>query len=528
MTRREGVRNLVIKSTEKFEVTWENPDDAKLSWMMDKMHFPRPIAPFTVHLLEPIESSIFGARTVLVNGYRYAANSMPPMPPPEVMERGAVAVWQEDYLPKIKEFCDSVRRTDFDAMPAPALLDAIEALIPQAVDAFRYTMLVAIGFGMPTMVLLDFLEEEFGEDGLLLGGTLIQAVKNETADAGAALARMAKLAEGHPQVAAAIRAGQYADIESKAGGAEFNKELAEVLDEYGWRLDSWADLHVPTWAEDPQAALALIRHYLEAPDKAPDAAIERAEAQRNEALRRVESTLDGEKLEKFRQLLAAAGSHVPMSEGRAFYQLTIAGVMRIPVLALGRKLVAAGIIEEANDAFFLDLNDLRDAVAGRAGDRKSLVNQRKTAFAEWQKLDPPPFIGAPPVHQDMPRPMELMMTRFFGLRAPEAEGRTLKGIAASQGTVRARARLIMDLQQADRLAAGEVLVCPSTAPPWTPLFAIAAAVVTDTGGVLSHSAICAREYAIPCVVGTQIGTQMIPDGAFVVVDGSKGTVTIEG
>jgi rifampicin phosphotransferase len=70
-------------------------------------------------------------------------------------------------------------------------------------------------------------------------------------------------------------------------------------------------------------------------------------------------------------------------------------------------------------------------------------------------------------------------------------------------------------------------VCRTTAPPWTPLFAIAGAVVTDSGGVLSHSAICAREYAIPCVVATQVGTQVIVDGSTITVDGTKGTVLIE-
>jgi pyruvate,water dikinase len=94
--------------------------------------------------------------------------------------------------------------------------------------------------------------------------------------------------------------------------------------------------------------------------------------------------------------------------------------------------------------------------------------------------------------------------------------------------VRGRARIIESLGEADRLQAGEVLVCTTTAPPWTPLFAIAAAVVTDTGGVLSHSAICAREYAIPCVVATQVATKLIPDGAMVTVDGIQGVVTIEG
>jgi pyruvate,water dikinase len=88
--------------------------------------------------------------------------------------------------------------------------------------------------------------------------------------------------------------------------------------------------------------------------------------------------------------------------------------------------------------------------------------------------------------------------------------------------------VVHSLNEAQRLRPGEILVCKTTAPPWTPLFAVAAGVVTETGGILSHSAICAREYAIPCVVGTQVATSRIPDGAMITVDGTKGTVVIVG
>jgi pyruvate,water dikinase len=93
--------------------------------------------------------------------------------------------------------------------------------------------------------------------------------------------------------------------------------------------------------------------------------------------------------------------------------------------------------------------------------------------------------------------------------------------------VTAPARVALTLADAADLQPGEVLVCPTTAPPWTPLFATAAAVVTDTGGILSHCAVVAREYGIPAVVGTGVATKRIRTGQRVTVDGSAGTVTIE-
>jgi pyruvate,water dikinase len=87
--------------------------------------------------------------------------------------------------------------------------------------------------------------------------------------------------------------------------------------------------------------------------------------------------------------------------------------------------------------------------------------------------------------------------------------------------------VIPSLDDADRLKSGEILVCPATMPPWTPLFALASGIVTDQGGVLSHTAIVAREYRIPAVVGTKLATSLIKDGQTITVDGTEGTVRLE-
>lgn len=102
----------------------------------------------------------------------------------------------------------------------------------------------------------------------------------------------------------------------------------------------------------------------------------------------------------------------------------------------------------------------------------------------------------------------------------------LKGKGASRGVVTGRARVAFSLEEAEALQPGEVLVCPFTAPSWMPAFTTAAAIVTNQGGVLSHAAIEAREYGIPCVTGTESGTERIPNGATVTVDGLEGTVRI--
>lgn len=133
-----------------------------------------------------------------------------------------------------------------------------------------------------------------------------------------------------------------------------------------------------------------------------------------------------------------------------------------------------------------------------------------------------------PITYEMIGMMSPLLRRVFGAVAINpATATVVSGIAANGGVVRGRARIVGGLAEAEDLLAGDVLVCPSTSPPWTPYFAVVSAVVTDGGGVLSHAAIEAREYGIPAVVGTREGTRLIPEGAMVTVDGSAGTVTIE-
>jgi pyruvate,water dikinase len=302
------------------------------------------------------------------------------------------------------------------------------------------------------------------------------------------------------------------------------RELRAYLDDYGWRAVTWGEIHLPTWAEEPVIPLGLIARYLSDPDHAPAMALKRAVRQREAAITETEAQLSPDNLQHFRGLLKAARMHVPISENRAMWQLISAGVLRIPLLALGRKLVAEDRLTAPDDIFFLTQEEAIELAEGRPlVGLDGTIRQRRADLERWGSLMPPRSLGAAP-----PQVLYTMTRRFFGYGVEQtADSRIVSGIGASKGVLRAVARVVMDLADADKLRPGEVLVCPSTAPPWTPLFAIAGAVVTDSGGVLSHSAIAAREYGIPAVVGTNVATQRIPDGAAVTVDGAQGMVRIE-
>ncbi len=471
---------MVKSATEDFTVAWEDPADAEKNWAFDAMHFPRPAPPLTAHLVGAVHQQIFnGARSVFVNGYSYTLNAMPPPPTPEVIQRGPFDVWEQDYVPRIRAACKQMRTRDYEGMSAPELAGSLESIIGEAVDAFRYTMVVVYAFMGPTFQLVDFFEKKLGEDGGPLLATLLQGTNNRTSAAGAGLAGLARTAAGLPEVSSALRAGRYDDLERVEGGKQFLSRLREYLDEFGWQAESWGLPHIPTWAEDPHTPLLLIARYLDDPNLSPDAAIQRSQHEHDEAMRELESRLSGHELAEMKA-----------------------------------------------DVFFFDMEELKKAALGPSPSYKETAAARKADLARWEQLDPPPFLGAPPA--EPPPELQPLLSKFWGLGVePSKQKNVINGNAASRGSARGRARVIFDLSHADRLQEGDVLVCPTTAPPWTPLFALAAAVVTDTGGILSHSAICAREYGIPCVAGTQVGTSQIPDGAMVTVDGAEGIVRIE-
>jgi pyruvate,water dikinase len=171
---------------------------------------------------------------------------------------------------------------------------------------------------------------------------------------------------------------------------------------------------------------------------------------------------------------------------------------------------------------------MRAALAGSAAtDLKQRVAERKAELERWATVQAPPLLGTFPPGPPPDDPVARAVFKMFGgIPKEAAQANEITGMPGSPGVARGTARLIHSLADAHRLEAGDVLVAQTTSPPWTPLFATAAAVVTDTGGILSHAAVVAREYMIPAVLGTKRATGVIRDGQLVEVDGDEGVVRI--
>jgi hypothetical protein len=298
-----------------FQVTWADPADAQQTWLFDPMHQPDPLCQVAAEFWGRMFATYMGARTTTVNGFGYATAPTPRPPSPEILERGVVDVWNNDYLPRIRETCERLRSADYEAMSLAEMGDAIDGIMAAAVKAFGNTMKPITSFMGPTFELVGFMQAELGADGPQLAGALLQGFENGTAAAGAGLSELAEQAAKRPAVADALRRGDFDAIASVEGGADFMALFRSYLEQYGWRVDTWGRIDLPTWAENPHMPLTLIRHYVADPERSPAAAHRRSVAMREQAEQEVEGRLSADKLPAFRAMLAA--SHHTFQSARA-------------------------------------------------------------------------------------------------------------------------------------------------------------------------------------------------------------------
>jgi pyruvate,water dikinase len=158
-------------------------------------------------------------------------------------------------------------------------------------------------------------------------------------------------------------------------------------------------------------------------------------------------------------------------------------------------------------------------------DRRALTAGRRAEMDYFRAIPAPAMLGTLAGGPQATDTISTALGKFFGAppRSTDEAG-TILGNSGSPGRARGPARVVHSLAEAGKLRPGDVLVAETTAPPWTPLFATAAAIVTDTGGILSHCAVVAREYGIPAVVGTSTATSTFHDGELIEVDGDAGSV----
>lgn len=309
------------------------------------------------------------------------------------------------------------------------------------------------------------------------------------------------------------------------------------MNQYGHRPINY-EPGSPTLAERPGFLANLLRDKVTASSSATGADLARARKEAIESARSELSRRQNQDLARFERVLAFAELAYPRREDDIFYTDNVpCALARYAVLEMGRRLVARGVLASAEDAVYLEKDELSAALHGKQNDFSSRVNQRK-AERVWVSAHPGPASygkdpGPPPDPGLLPEPLRFMtraLVWMTGLEMHPSRGIAdsgISGVAGSPGRYTGKVCVVHSEAEFSRLRLGDVLVCPITTPAWSILFAQAGAVITDGGGVLSHAAIIAREHGIPAVLGTGDATKRLRDGQTVTVDGTAGIVEVE-
>ncbi|GIH24363.1 hypothetical protein Aph01nite_26730 [Acrocarpospora phusangensis] len=286
--------------------------------------------------------------------------------------------------------------------------------------------------------------------------------------------------------------------------------LDDFLARYGDRAVAEIDLGLPRWREDPSHVVGVLANYLRLEDAsmAPDALFAKGAAEAEAMIAELGRRAGGLRGRFVRFALGRARALAGLRELPKYYLVVALATIRELLWQVGAELAERGSIEKAEDVFFITLPEARDA-----GDLRATVARRRDEYDREMRRRHIPRV----LLSDGTEP-EAVATA-----APAADG-ALTGTPASSGVVTGVARVVLDPVGA-HLEPGEILVCPSTDPGWTPLFLTAAGLVMEMGGANSHGAVVAREYGIPAVVGVPRATESIETGQRITVDGTSGAVT---
>jgi pyruvate,water dikinase len=517
-----------------FPFDWEEDGDAVLSWEWDNMHSPTPLAPLAADYMRGVAQG-FAYRYELLdipmevlgriwNGYVYFSARFG-APEAEVVERltagkralvpTTAAYWNEQSIPELRETYARIDAVEPDGMPADELADAWGAAWRGLYRAWRIHFRVIAGAYQVLEDLADRYEAIVPNAAAGDALRLVQGRVNELQDVGEGIERLVDLARQDADLAAQLRAG---DTQPPASGA-FADALAAFLARHGHLGQGWDDLQLASWGEDPRQLMAEIAKQLDRPGERVADRRARLAADADQLLADLRDRLTdrADELAEFEALLDAAREIGPITETHNYWidRMAQATIRRLAT-RVGHRLVADGVIDAVDDVFFLGVDEVAQLVRDPVNVRAE-VAARRAEHARQRSITPPPWLGMPP---------EGAAGRFDAPEARAGAAGEIRGAGASPGLVRGPARVTLGQEDFGRIQPGDVIVCPSSNPSWVPLFSIAAALVTDTGGVLSHAAVVAREFGLPAVVGTRDGTKRIADGQIVEVDGAAGIVRL--
>jgi len=516
--------------------------DADATWTYDRSHYPEPLTPMTASLwfeamglgiqaaCRELAAPFGGFRTTTIGHWAYESEVAPDWTPDPAGFRAAcldVAVrWRDELLPEIERGTAELRAMRPPRPDGPGAVAMLDRLVEIVHAQWRMHFIAVLGVHVAREVLAERYSELLGGDPLE-PYRLLEGLPNATLDADDELAELAGLARSLDvadvilELPAALALDELRRLHD---GRELLAGLDAHLARFGAR-SRYHELAEPRYVERPEFVIESLRLLLERPRAAAEERARRA-ADRDRLEADVLARIAPSDGPAFASLLERAKAAAPLEEGHTLHidQRGLQAV-REALLGFGSRLVAQGRLDRAADVFMLDRHELRAALArdhGRGLQR--LAGRRRKELAAAAAHTPVLVVGPPPAADAAADPLFL---KFYGTPGVErGDGAHLIGHGASPGRAAGIARVVRAAADLSRVAPGDVLVCTTTTPAWTPVFAALAGIVTDTGGILCHAAVIAREYGLPAVVGAETATARIADGTRVTLDGATGDVWI--
>jgi rifampicin phosphotransferase len=350
----------------------------------------------------------------------------------------------------------------------------------------------------------------------------LSAPNNVTSEMGLALLDVADVIRPHPDVVAFLQdaddEGFLDELARLAGGREAREAIRTYLDKYGMRCVGEIDITRPRWSERPTTLVPVILDNIKnfepgARQRRFEQGRQEAEKKERDVLERLRALPDGErKAEETKRMIDRVRTFIGYREYPKYAIISRYFVYKQALLEEAERLVQTHALSEKENAFYLTFSELHDIARTNQVD-DHLIRERKDAFRSFQALAPPRVLTSDG---------EVIAGAY---RRDDAPAGALVGLPVSAGTVEGRARVVLDMAEAD-LETDDILVTAFTDPSWSPVFVTIKGLVTQVGGLMTHGAVIAREYGLPAVVGVEQATRLIRDGQWIRVNGTDGYVEI--
>jgi pyruvate,water dikinase len=330
-------------------------------------------------------------------------------------------------------------------------------------------------------------------------------------------------------------------LQASEAGKAFLEQVTAYLNEYGYKPLYTHEYMFKLWVEDPAPCIETIKGYL-ASDYDFPTEYERIKQDQQAAMQELRDLIPAdtvpEKAETLLESMRLAVKMMPLTPDHHYYfdQGTFAR-LRLVLVAIGRKMVKLGLLRDAEDIMFLEYEQLRHYVANPRSESNPEgydgIAVIKAARRQWEdafKVTPRDWVGTVThwnMYEEIYHTLWGYPERFERARSGEKSiAGQVSGLPAAAGVAEGFARVVKSPAEFDQVKKGEIMVCLMTNPAWVIVFSKIKGVVTDAGGVLSHTAVVSREFGIPAVVGTAEATRKIKTGDRIRVNGFTGCVDI--